>query len=318
MFHDRFEGSAIHRANRERLNFADAVMHLGPIKDEWSFIENETLRVNIASELQKVHFDVLLVNTYNVYYSPEAMIMKYAIIACASVAEAVLEVAVKMIQDDPNVLAIIQTRERVFDEMYTLQLKEFETPERSRVVTGVQREIVRNRLDRNTKMDLLIRAAQAGGIVDDEMAKKLQHLRRFRNRVHIKTVEELEYSSYTCGIANAMINILEEFRIVTKAWIEARQRSTIVEALVQRAAIASPTASWPGDSWLIPTTPPVSFAVGDFVEHATLGQGLVVAVEPGEVITVRFSSDNKVRRLMLPFAPMWKTGALAADDDISF
>lgn len=87
MFEDRFEGSARHGANRERLCFADAVVHLGPIKDDWAFIADETLRTNIASELQKVHFDILLVNRYNVYYSPEAMTMKHAIVAAASVAE---------------------------------------------------------------------------------------------------------------------------------------------------------------------------------------------------------------------------------------
>jgi len=87
----------------------------------------------------------------------------------------------------------------------------------------VQREVIRSRLDRNTKMDLLIRAAQAAEIVYEEMAKKLQQLRRLRNRVHIRTVEELEYASYTAGVANACINILEEFRLVAKAWIEARQ-----------------------------------------------------------------------------------------------
>ena len=105
-------------------------MHLGQLKDDWAFIDSETLRSNIASELQKVHFDILLVNEYNVYYSPEAMTMKHAIIALASVAEAVLEVAVKMIEDDPRVLAIIETRQRVFDEMYTLQLQEFENARR--------------------------------------------------------------------------------------------------------------------------------------------------------------------------------------------
>jgi hypothetical protein len=188
MFRDRFEGSAIHGANRQRLSFADELIHLGPIKDEWSFIQNETLRANIASELQKVHFDILLINKYNVYYSPEAMTMKHAIIAAASVAEAVLEVAVKMVQDDPRVLAIIETKEHVFDEFHELTLTGIETPEGLRVVAGVQREVIKGRLDRNTKMNLLIRAAQAAEIVGEDMAKKLLQLQLLRNRVHIKTV----------------------------------------------------------------------------------------------------------------------------------
>lgn len=81
MFNERFEGSRKPAGSRQDVTFADELMRLGPLKDEWNFIEDETLRCNIASELQKVHFDILLVNEYNVYYSPEAMTLKHAIIA---------------------------------------------------------------------------------------------------------------------------------------------------------------------------------------------------------------------------------------------
>jgi hypothetical protein len=236
MFVERFEGSAKPRGSRQQLSFAGRVAPLGVLKEEWAFIEDEVLRTNIASELQKVHFDVLLVNEYNVYYSPEAMTLKHAIIAAASIAEAVLEVAVKMIETDPRVTTIIETRERVFDEFHELALTGIDTPEGLRVIAGVQREVVRSRLDRNTKMDLLIRAAHAGEIVDDELAKKLQQLRRFRNRVHIKTVEELEYTSYTHVVANGMLGILEEFRKVAGRWIVARRREELVDALKARVS----------------------------------------------------------------------------------
>jgi hypothetical protein len=232
MFNERFEGSRKPAGSRQDVTFAHELMRLGPLKDEWDFIEDETLRCNIASELQKVHFDILLMNEYNVYYSPEAMTLKHAIIAAASVAEAVLEVAVKMIEDDPRVSPIIQTRERVFEEIHELSLTGFTAPEGMRVVAGVQREVVRGKLDRNTKMDLLIRAAKAGEVVDEAMARKLQQLRRFRNRVHIKTVEELEYASYKHGIANGMLNILEEFRLVARRWIETHAAPEFTEAVV--------------------------------------------------------------------------------------
>lgn len=244
MFVDRFEGSTKPAGSREQLSFGSQLASLGSLKDEWDFIEDEVLRTNIASELQKVHFDVLLVNEYNVYYSPEAMTMKHAIIAAASVAEAVLEVAVKMIETDPAVLPIIESRERVFDEFHELTLTGIETPAGLRVVAGVQREVVKTRLDRNTKMDLLIRAAHAGGVVDDQLAKKLQQLRRFRNRVHIKTVEELEYTSYRHVVANGMLEILEEFRSVADGWIMARRRDNLIDALRPRTSEAD-TNGWP-------------------------------------------------------------------------
>lgn len=93
-------------------------------------------------------------------------------------------------------------------------------------------------------MDLLIRAAHAGDVVDDELAKKLQQLRRFRNGVHIKTVEELEYASYTHVVANGMLDILEEFRGVAAGWITARRQHELIEALRSRAAEAR-VNDWP-------------------------------------------------------------------------
>jgi DNA helicase-2/ATP-dependent DNA helicase PcrA len=48
-----------------------------------------------------------------------------------------------------------------------------------------------------------------------------------------------------------------------------------------------------------------SFALGDDVEHATLGEGVVVAVEP-DVVVVRFASDGSERKMMVDYAPLKK------------
>jgi DNA helicase-2/ATP-dependent DNA helicase PcrA len=47
-------------------------------------------------------------------------------------------------------------------------------------------------------------------------------------------------------------------------------------------------------------------ATGDSVRHGTLGEGVVVRVEPGGVVTVRFADDGAERRLMLEYAPLEK------------
>jgi DNA helicase-2/ATP-dependent DNA helicase PcrA len=47
-------------------------------------------------------------------------------------------------------------------------------------------------------------------------------------------------------------------------------------------------------------------AVGDSVLHGTLGEGIVLRVEPGGVVTVRFATDGAERRLMLEYAPLEK------------
>ena len=45
-------------------------------------------------------------------------------------------------------------------------------------------------------------------------------------------------------------------------------------------------------------------STGDSVRHGTLGEGVVLRVEPGGVVTVRFAQDGAERRLMLEYAPL--------------
>ncbi|HEY6654670.1 MAG TPA: UvrD-helicase domain-containing protein [Solirubrobacterales bacterium] len=52
--------------------------------------------------------------------------------------------------------------------------------------------------------------------------------------------------------------------------------------------------------------PSLSFATGDDVTHASFGEGVVTAVEPGGVIVVRFANDGAERKLMADYAPLRK------------
>jgi len=44
--------------------------------------------------------------------------------------------------------------------------------------------------------------------------------------------------------------------------------------------------------------------VGDDVVHASFGDGVVTAVEPGGVVVVRFAGDGTERKLMADYAPI--------------
>ena len=51
-------------------------------------------------------------------------------------------------------------------------------------------------------------------------------------------------------------------------------------------------------------TRPWSCSTGDDVVHASFGDGVVTAVEPGGVVVVRFSGDGAERKLMADYAPI--------------
>jgi hypothetical protein len=55
-----------------------------------------------------------------------------------------------------------------------------------------------------------------------------------------------------------------------------------------------------------PSPPPVPYAVGDDVVHASFGEGVVTSVEAGSVVVVRFAGDGAERKLMADYAPLRK------------
>jgi DNA helicase-2/ATP-dependent DNA helicase PcrA len=70
-------------------------------------------------------------------------------------------------------------------------------------------------------------------------------------------------------------------------------------------------ASWSGynaprQSQIAPRDDVPSLSTGDSVRHSTLGEGVVVQIEPGGLVTVRFADDGSERKLMLDYAPLEK------------
>jgi DNA helicase-2/ATP-dependent DNA helicase PcrA len=70
-------------------------------------------------------------------------------------------------------------------------------------------------------------------------------------------------------------------------------------------------ASWSGynaprQSRIEPREDVPDLSTGDSVRHATLGEGVVVRIEPGGLVTVRFADDGSERKLVLEYAPLEK------------
>ena len=59
-------------------------------------------------------------------------------------------------------------------------------------------------------------------------------------------------------------------------------------------------------SQVVPKENVPSLQTGDNVRHTTLGEGVVVHVEAGGLVTIRFADDGSERKLMLDYAPLEK------------
>ena len=97
--------------------------------------------------------------------------------------------------------------------------------------------------------------------------------------------------------------------------LPSRFLAELPEALVDERQVSAPRTGWSGDaggarcsrgsfgsgggravdpgrSRKQPAPPLAAFALGDDVVHATFGEGVVTAVEPGSVVVVRFAADG--------------------------
>ncbi len=97
--------------------------------------------------------------------------------------------------------------------------------------------------------------------------------------------------------------------------VPSRFLGEIPEELTDRAA--QPVRTFCSTSWNggggggaapvpTPRSSGVSFALGEDVIHATLGEGVVTAVERDGVVVVRFASDHSERKMMVDYAPLKK------------
>ena len=95
--------------------------------------------------------------------------------------------------------------------------------------------------------------------------------------------------------------------------IPSRFLGEIPDRLIERHSTVGPTTGWGlGESGGRPVLsgppaaggePTLELAVGDDVVHASFGEGVVTAVEPGNVVVVRFGGDGE-RKLMADYAPI--------------
>jgi DNA helicase II / ATP-dependent DNA helicase PcrA len=114
--------------------------------------------------------------------------------------------------------------------------------------------------------------------------------------------------------------IEEERRLCYVGMTRAKERLTLLHASsrmldelpaghVERERLRP--ASWssygaPRQSQVAPRDDVPDLSTGDSVRHSTLGEGVVVRIEPGGLVTVRFADDASERKLMLDYAPLEK------------
>jgi ATP-dependent DNA helicase UvrD/PcrA len=137
---------------------------------------------------------------------------------------------------------------------------------------------------------------------------------------HMKALEEggeeeerrLCYVAITRARSRLYMTWTRERRLFGRA--ERNLPSRFVDELPEELVERSSSAVGAAGRWTSPTSseaaspvdpgPTLELRTGDDVVHASFGDGVVTAVEPGGVVVVRFAGDGSERKLMADYAPI--------------
>jgi DNA helicase-2/ATP-dependent DNA helicase PcrA len=70
--------------------------------------------------------------------------------------------------------------------------------------------------------------------------------------------------------------------------------------------IGVPRISWAASRADAPDVDSVDFRMGEDVVHSAFGEGVVIGIEPGGIVVIRFAKDGMERKLMAEYAPIRK------------
>jgi DNA helicase-2/ATP-dependent DNA helicase PcrA len=138
---------------------------------------------------------------------------------------------------------------------------------------------------------------------------------------HMKALEEggeeeerrLCYVAITRARSRLYMTWTRERRLFGRAErnLPSRFVDELPEELTERgsSAVGAGGMSWDagdpaGAASPIDPGPTLELRTGDDVVHASFGDGVVTAVEPGGVVIVRFAGDGSERKLMADYAPI--------------
>jgi|SRR3989338_6338773 len=142
-------------------------------KDQWAFIEDKTVRENIAYQMQYLEFMVHLYNDYQMYLTIESLLCKDIIVTVGGIIEAAL-----------------------FD-----------------LISSARKKAGMDMGERTDFTVLLGQAYNEYGFLTKDLWHFCHELRKVRNLVHLKAADFQEHQAYTVEQANDCLNKLEEFRL---------------------------------------------------------------------------------------------------------
>ncbi|HUC31161.1 MAG TPA: hypothetical protein VMR99_00525 [Candidatus Paceibacterota bacterium] len=141
-------------------------------REQWAFIADETIKENIAYQMQYLEFMICLYNEYQIYLTVESLICKDIMVIVAGVIEAAL----------------------------------FDLIESARKAMKMSME------DRTDFTTLLGMGYHEYGFLTRDQWHFFHDLRKVRNYVHLKAADFKEYAGYTVDEANSCVRMLDEFR----------------------------------------------------------------------------------------------------------
>ncbi len=164
----------------------DKIPNIAVLEERFAFVDNETLRKNLAINLQYIIFLIDQEESTELPGPVSYSLFKNLILYTASIVEGIVTYTFKYGID---LGAIDQSRVMKRDTRYRNMREIHKISEVKHVVSGIREKGYEKFNFRRTSFNDVIKAARKARIIDKSLAERIDDLREKRNKIHLASLE---------------------------------------------------------------------------------------------------------------------------------
>lgn len=160
----------------------------GDLQDRFAFVDNETLKANIAIKMKHIVFLVSLEEEYDLPGAITYSVFKTVIIYTASIIESLVHFKLRQLINEGRAE---ESKMMGNEKKYSNWNKLYEIS-RLEKVFGVVETLKPKKLNSNTSFRDLNKVSKKVGLFDENLFEKSEEIRELRNRIHLYSLKDVD------------------------------------------------------------------------------------------------------------------------------
>lgn len=160
------------------------------MKTRFDFVENKTLRENIAINMQYIAFLYSLENEYDLPGAVTYSVFKTIIVFTASIIESLINYKLRLLVSQKKIKETdIMGSETIYQ---CFKKKEYPISPTETIMAGIKKISKVKKLEDDTILKTLNKAAKRSGLFNQKLFDKSEQLREKRNNIHLTALNKVE------------------------------------------------------------------------------------------------------------------------------